>query len=73
MQDYEVNPGINKFFPLISSFKFYSFGYLRKQQNETGYFYKITLPHETKLKKNIKIPPALEYQTQQSLQIRRSC
>ena len=43
MQDYEVNPCINKFFPLISSFKIYSNGYFRKQQNETGHFCGMTL------------------------------
>ena len=43
MYVHEVTPGIYKFISLISFFKTFSTGYFRKQQNETGYFYKMTL------------------------------
>ena len=42
MHVYEVIPGIYKFISEVSFFKTYSTGYFRKQQNETGYFYKKT-------------------------------
>ena len=43
MHVYEVIPGIYKFISEVSFFKTYSTGYFRKQQNEIGYFYGMTL------------------------------
>ena len=45
MHVYEFTPGIYKIFSEIASLKTYSTGtgYLSKQQNETGYFYGMTL------------------------------
>ena len=43
MHFYEFTPGIYKIFSEIASLKTYSTGYLSKQQNETGYFYGMTL------------------------------
>ena len=43
MHVYEVTPGIYKIFSQIASLKTYSTGYLSKQQNETGYFCRMTL------------------------------
>ena len=53
----EVIPSIFNFFSYISSFKTYSTGYFRKQQNETGYFCGMTLcinTWSTQLNKSIK-------------------
>ena len=43
MHVYEVTPGIYMIFSLIASLKTYRHGYFSKQQNETGYFYGMTL------------------------------
>ena len=43
MYVYEVIPGAYEFISIISFFKTYSNGYFRKQQNETGYFFGMTL------------------------------
>ena len=47
MHIYEVIPGIHKLFSQTSSFKTSNSGYLRKQQNETGYFCGMTLYYTT--------------------------
>ena len=43
MYVYEVIPGAYEFISIISFFKTYSNGYFRIQQNETGYFFGMTL------------------------------